>query len=177
MFTFIYDSLQIATCNKSYREALEGNKFPLLAHVCNSELRLARPLNIDTSIVYLRFPSLVKTNSYMLRTSLQDVLKLTNCIRMELDFHSIEISCLKTVLDNFKRIGRMMQDKSVTIRVRHGCYRSRGMGLHRYWYSLENSGLLDILQTCMCLYSTQMLLLYQAKIVDPDEVLIMLGLQ
>ena len=96
-FSFIYDCLQVATCNKTYRGALERNKFPLLAHVYLSELRVAKPLRIDASMVYLRFPSLSIGNSNTLTTSVKRLLEMTHCMKIEFDFEPIESSCLKTV--------------------------------------------------------------------------------
>ena len=164
-----------ATCRETF-EAFEREGMPIIVRVCLRRTCITRELRNELRWAYIRFPSVHKQNVPRLEKIVEIITRRQTLVRLELDLQSIELVAFRAFETFMLRLCEVLEHKSLVLRCRLGCYHC-GLGFTRCWYDIDESGLLNLLQQCMCLNSIDILLRYKNQSLYPGDVLSYLGLR
>ena len=172
----ISELMMLSAICRDTRKALEREGMPVMVRRYLHTTRMTRPLHGKLRWVCIRFPSLRKQNVFKLRKVVKKIIRIPTVVKVELDLDSIELGVFRVFRLTMLRLCKALEYKSLSLRCRIGCYHY-GLGFSRWWYGIDESGLLDLLQECMCFYSISILLRYKHLSLNPDDVLAHLGLK
>ena len=172
----ISELMMLSTICRDTRKALEREGMPVMVRRYLHTTRVTRPSHGRLRWVYIRFPSLTKQNVLKLKKVVRKIIRIPTVVKVELDLASIELGAFRVLRVIMLRLCKALEYKSLSLRCRIGCY-DYGLGSSRKWDGIDKSGLLDLLQECMCLYSISILLRYKHQSFNPDDVLVHLGLK
>ena len=164
-----------ATCKETF-EAFKREGMPIIVRVCLRRTYITRELRNELRWAYIRFPSVHKQNVPRLEKIVEIITRRQTLVRLELDLQSIELEAFRAFETFMLSWCEELEHKSLVLRCRRGCYRCK-RGFTCCWYAIDQSGLLDLLQRCMCSYSIDILLQYKNQNLYPGDVLKYLGLQ
>ena len=173
---FICELMILAATCRDTREALEREGMPIMVRVYLRAIRKTRKLHDKLRWVCIRFPSVHRQNVTRLAKIVERVTRIQTLMRLELDLQSIESEAFQAFETIMSNLCEALEYKSLVLRCRLGCYHC-GLGFTRCWYNIDESGLLNLLQQCMCLNSIDILLRYKNQSLYPGDVLSYLGLR
>ena len=173
---FICELMILAATCRDTRKALEREGMPVMVRVYLRTIRKTRKLHDKLRWVCIRFPSVHKQNVSRLAKVVERITHIQTVVRVELDLHSIELGAFRVFETIMLQLCEALEYKSLILRCRLGCYHC-GLGFARCWYDIDESGLLNLLQQCMCLHSIDILLRYKNQSLYPEDVLSCLGLK
>ena len=146
----ISELMMLSAICRDTRKALEREGMPVVVRVYLNTIRMTRPLYDKLRWVCIIFlPSVHKQNVSTLTDVVKEIMQSPTVVKVELDLHSIELGVLRVFRSAMFRLCKALEYKSLLLRCRFGCYHS-GLGFSRWWYEIDESGLLDLLQECMC---------------------------
>ena len=163
-----------ATCRDTH-EAFEREGMPIIVRVCLRRTCITRKLHNELRWACIRFPSVHIQNVSRLAKMVEIITRRQTLVRLELDLQSIELAAFRAFEAFMLRLCEKLEHKSLVLRCRRGCYRCK-RGFTCCWYDIYQSGLLDLLQRCMCSYSIDIFLQYKNQNLYPGDVLKYLGL-
>ena len=173
---FICELMILAAACRDTREALEREGMPIMVRVYLRAIHKTRELHDKLRWACIRFPSVHRQNVTRLAKIVERVTRIQTLMRLELDLQSIESEAFQAFETIMSNLCEALEHKSLVLRCRLGCYHC-GVGFTRRWYNLDESGLLNLLQQCMCLNSIDILLRYKNQSLYPGDVLSYLGLR
>ena len=173
---FICEMMILAATCKDTREALEREGMPIMVRVSLRRTCFTRDLYDELRWACIRFPSVHKQNVSRLALNVEKFTRIQTLVRLELDLQSIELEAFSAFETLMLKMCKALEHKSLVLRCRVGCYHCE-QGFTRCWYDIDESGLLDLLQRCMCEHSIDILLRYENQSLYPADVLKVLGLQ
>ena len=173
---FICEMMILAATCRDTREALEREGMPIMVRISLRRTCITRALHNKLRWACIRFPSVHKQNASRLVENVETITRIQTLVRLELDLQSIELEAFRAFETLMLKMCKELEYKSLVIRCRRGCYHCE-RGFTCCWYDIDESGLLDLLQKCMCSHSIDILLQYKNQSLYPGDVLKYLGLQ